>query len=443
MELTISILIFVLAYALIVTERVHRTVVALAAAGAMLVFRVLDQQEAFHSKEFGIDYNVIFLLIGMMIIVNVLKNTGVFEFVAIWSAKRAKGDPLKIMLVFCLITAVSSAFLDNVTTILLMAPVAIYIAQRLKLDPVPFLITQALASNIGGTATLVGDPPNIMIASRTGLSFMDFLSNLAPVIVIILAGWLLIVAVFFRNWFHVPEELKAEILGLNEQKALHDPKLLGKSGAVLGLTIIGFFFHGALGYEPATVALVGAGLLLVLNRTDPHDILTAIEWNTIFFFIGLFVIVGGVAKAGAITVLADKTLDLVGDNFFFASMLVLWASVIFSAFMDNVPYVAVMNPLIADLARSLLPGQNGADVLQNPQVLPIWWALALGAGLGGNATLIGATANVIVAGASERSGFPITFGRFLKYGVPVTLFSLLVATAYMIGRYYVLPSIIG
>jgi len=438
-DLYLGTAIFILSYIAIVSERIHKTIIAIVGATAMLVFKIMDQREAFFSEEFGIDYNVIFLLIGMMIIINIMKDTGVFEWIAIKAAKFAKGDPLRIMVTLSVVTAILSAFLDNVTTVLLIAPVTLLICDALEIEPVPFLITEAIASNIGGTATLIGDPPNIMIASKARLEFMDFIYNLAPVVIVIMVAYIFTVKWIFKKSLTVKPELKARIMEMKESEAITDHALTRKSLIVLALTVLGFIFHSHLGYEPATIALSGAGLLLLVAGKEPHYILEKIEWTTLFFFMGLFIMVGAVVKVGLIKILAEQALNLTQGNMFATSILVLWFSAFASAIIDNIPYVATMNPLIIDMAKSLWP--NVADpiaLLHKPELMPVWWSLALGACLGGNGTLIGASANVVVAGMSEKAGKKITFMQFTKYGMPLMIESVVICTFYIWIRYYLL-----
>ncbi len=438
--------IFVAAYAVIISDKVHKTIVALAGAGLMLAFTILTQHEAFHSPDFGVDWNVIFLLISMMVIVNIMRPTGIFEYLAIKSVKLGRGEPIRIMLILSLVTAVVSAFLDNVTTVLLIAPVTLAVARDLKVNPIPYLLAEALASNIGGTATLIGDPPNIMIASRAGLDFMAFVCHLAPCVVIIMAVFLVTLRLVFGRQLKTTPELRARVMRMNEQEAIKDWPLLTKSLAVLALVLIGFVAHGALGFQPATIALCGAALLLLVSGTrQPHRVLADVEWTTLFFFIGLFVIVGGVVKVGLIKWMSTQVLAMTKGNLFATSMSVMWLSAILSAVIDNIPYVATMNPLIVDMAGQLWPNtgslpaeQYMSGLLQHKDLMPIWWSLALGACLGGNGTAIGASANVIVVGMSEKAGHRISFAKFFLYGFPIMLLTVVIATLYVWFRYYVL-----
>lgn len=435
----IATVIFILAYAVIVSEKIHKSIVAIFGASLMLVLKILHQHEAFHAEELGVDWNVIFLLISMMVIINLMRPTGIFEFIAIKSAKWGKGEPFRIMAIFAFVTAVLSALLDNVTTVLLITPVTLLIADALEVDPIPYLISCALASNIGGTATLIGDPPNIMIASKAQLDFMDFIYHLGPVVIIIMAAYIFMIKLIWGRKLRTREELKHRIMMMNEHDAIKDPVMLKKSLVVLGIVLMGFVFHGMLHFQPATVALFGAGLLLLLSGThEPHHILAEVEWPTIFFFIGLFIIVGGVVKVGLIKWMSIQILELTRGNMFTTSMVVMWFSAFASAIVDNIPYVATMNPLIVDMARQLWPDATGIQLLQHADLMPVWWSLALGACLGGNGSAIGASANVIVVGMSEKAGKKISFMKFIAYGMPIMIVTVLMSTVYVWLRYYVL-----
>jgi Na+/H+ antiporter NhaD/arsenite permease-like protein len=429
--------IFFLAYAVIITEKIHKTVVALSGAALMLALRIVDQHEAFYSEETGIDYNVVFLLIGMMLIINIMKETGIFQWVAIKSAKLAKGEPFRLLAILSVVTAVLSAFLDNVTTVLLIAPVTLLICDALEMDPFPFLLSEILSSNIGGTATLIGDPPNIMIASKAELTFMNFIFHLAPVVIVIMIVYLLTLRLVFAKKLSVPELLKVRVMSMDESAAITDRPLMVKSLWVMGFTILGFILHHQLHLQPATVALTGAAALLLLSRMEPHKILESVEWPTIFFFIGLFIIIGGVQKVGLIKILSEQVLNLTKGDLFSTSMLVLWFSAFASAIVDNIPYVATMNPLVLEMSKGIWPDLTGHDLLHHVELMPVWWSLALGACLGGNATLIGASANVIVAGIAEKAGHKITFARFLGYGLPFMIQTVLISMLYIWLRYYV------
>jgi len=415
-------LLFLAIYALIVTEKIHRTLAALLGASLMILFRIVDQREAFAS----VDFNVIFLLAGMMIIANITAKTGVFQWIAVEAVRRAGGRPYALLVLTSIVTAVVSAFLDNVTTVVLLTPVVFFIAQRLAISPVPFLISQVIASNIGGTATLIGDPPNIIIGSQMGKDFNDFLVNLTPAATAALIVYLLLARWLFRS------ELRAAATVLDagdiqrlvdEERRIADPRLMRISAAVLGLTILGFLLSRAAGLEGATIALTGAVVLMIVAREDVHEILKTVEWPTLFFFVGLFIVVGGVVKTGIISDLAHAVLSFTGGRTDIAALIVLWMSGIISAIVDNIPYTITMVPLVQELGRTV-------------NVEPLIWALALGANLGGNATIVGASANVVVASMSESRGYPITFASYLRYGVPATLATMVVATVDIWLRYF-------
>jgi Na+/H+ antiporter NhaD/arsenite permease-like protein len=436
--------IFVVSYAVIISEKIHKTKVALMGAASVLISKVLLQHQAFYDIDLGVDWNVIFLLISMMIIVNIMTKTGVFQYVAIKAAKFARGEPFRIMTIFAVITAVGSAFLDNVTTVLLIAPVTLLIAEQLEINPIPYLITEALASNIGGTATLIGDPPNIMIASKAGLNFMDFIIHLSPAIIIIFAIWMLVWKLLFGKRLYVRQDRKVRIMSLDEREQIKNPGLLKKSLLVLSATILGFMLHGFFHYEPATVALMGAATLLLISGEEPHGILADIEWTTIFFFIGLFIIIGGIVKVGLVADMSTAMIAVTNpqpDDMTLLAMVMLWFSAVSSAIVDNIPFVATMNPLLIEMihqVNNLAPGTATAAHIQNPAIMPVWWALALGACLGGNGSPIGASANVIVIGMSEKAGHKISFFEFFKYGMPVMVLTVFLAMIYLYLRYFIL-----
>ncbi len=417
--------IFLAAYTLIATERIPRTAAALGGAGVMLALGITNAHTAFFSEETGVDWNVVFLLLGMMVIVSVLRVTGVFEYLAIWAAKRAGGRPFRLLVLLLLITAVASALLDNVTTVLLIAPVTILICQRLALPVVRYLIAEVFASNIGGTATLVGDPPNIIIASRGDLTFNDFLIHLAPVVVVCMIVLIGLCRWLFASAFVVDESRVGEIMRLDEREAIQDPRLLVIALSVLGLVLVAFVLHPVLGYEPSVVALLGAGLLVAVSRVTTEQSLQDVEWSTLAFFMGLFVMVGGLVNTGVLAALTNSIAGFADTNLLAFTGVLLWGSGLLSGIVDNIPYVASMAPVIAEMV-----GPDG-----QPQVL--WWSLALGADFGGNATLIGASANVVVAGIAARNDQPIGFWRFTKYGLVVTTVTLLIASGYIWLRYFV------
>jgi len=420
-QIYFSAILFITVYAFIVTEKIHRTVVALLGAVLTVAFGVLTQTEAVAA----VDFNTIGLLIGMMILVGITRRSGVFEFLAIYGAQKTKGDPVKLLVVLATITALASAFLDNVTTVLLVVPVTFAITEKLGVHPFPYLLVEILASNIGGTATLIGDPPNIMIGGGTGLGFMDFLVNLTPVVVIVFAVTISICVLLFRKRLEVAEAQKELIMNFHSREAIRDYVLMKKSVSVLALVMLGFVIHQYVGLEPATVALLGAALLMCIAReNEPEDILLTVEWPTIFFFVGLFILVGSLEKVGIIEAIARKLMELTHGSMGITAILILWMSAIFSAFVDNIPFTATMIPLIKSI------GQLTGGALD-----PLWWSLALGACLGGNGTIIGASANVVVSGISAQHGHNITFMDYLKYGFPLMLLSIIISTLYVWLRY--------
>jgi Na+/H+ antiporter NhaD/arsenite permease-like protein len=423
----IAVAVFVVAYVLIATERINRVAVAVGGASVMLALGATNPEHAFFSEDAGIDWNVIFLLLGMMLIVGVLKRTGLFEYVAIWAAKKARGRPFPIMVILIVVTGVASAALDNVTTVLLVAPVTLLVCDRLGVPPVPFLIAEVLASNIGGTATLVGDPPNIIIASRSGLTFNDFLSVLAPFVLVVLVVLVLLCRVMFRKAFRYDAERVQKVMALREGDAIRDRRLVVISLAVLGAVLVAFSLHTVLGLEPSVVALLGGLLLLALSRLDATDVAKDVEWPTLIFFAGLFVMVGALVATGVIDTLARAATGAVEGKLWLATLLLLWGSAGLSAIVDNIPYVATMSPVVAELVDAA-GGNDKAAVL--------WWALAIGADLGGNATAIGASANVVVLGIAERAGHRISFWGFTKYGLIVTVISVTLAVPYLWLRFF-------
>ena len=421
---TVAIVIFVAAYALIISEKVHRTIVGLFGAMLMILFGILDQETAVHHVVFI----TIGLLMGMMIIVNITSETGLFNFLAIWAAQKVKAQPIALLVVLSSITMVCSALLDNVTTVLLTVPITFSITSQLKVDVMPYLISQILASNIGGTATLIGDPPNIMIGSAVGLDFMDFVANLTLISVLIFVLVQIILIFLYKKGMHTQPELQEKIMRLPAGAQITDHTLLRKCLAVIALTITLFVLHGSLGLESATVALFGAGLLLLITATRDENkitkVLSKIEWPAIFFFGGLFILVGALVETGVIRMLAAEAIKVTNGNEDATAMLILWMSAIASAFIDNIPFVATLIPLIQDM------GQMGLSDLT-----PMWWSLALGACLGGNGTLIGASANVVVASMAAQRGRPISFLSFMKVAFPVMIFTIIVSSVYVYLRY--------
>ncbi|MFI6043793.1 SLC13 family permease [Nocardia sp. NPDC051321] len=423
----IAIVVFVAAYSLIATERIHKTKAALGGAAIVLAAGVLDSGDAFFSHDTGVDWDVILLLFGMMVIVGVLRQTGAFEYTAIWAAKRAKGSPVRVMILLTLITAVASAFLDNVTTVLLIAPVTLLVCDRLDIRPAPFLIAEVLASNIGGAATLIGDPPNIIIGSRSGLTFNDFLVHMTPIVVIELIVFTLILPILFRGSFDATPERIADVMNLDEREAIRNPRLLAKCGVVLLAVFIGFVGHSWLHVDPAIVALLGAGVLVLISGTEPEDYLSGVEWETLLFFAGLFVMVGALVKTGVVETMARWAADATGGNAVVAVMLILGVSALLSGVIDNIPYVATMSPLVADLA-------GGIDHPVHADAL--WWSLTLGSDFGGNLTAVGASANVVMLGIAAKAGAPISFWEFTRKGAIITAITIVVAAPYLWLRYF-------
>ena len=419
MDVTIAAAVFLITYALIASDALNKTLAALAGGLAMILLQIIDQEEAFAA----IDFNVIFLLAGMMVLAGILRRTGFFQWMAIRSIKVSGGDSFRLLIVLSLISAGLSALLDNVTTVVLLAPVTLSIASILGVSPVPFLVSEVLASNIGGAATLIGDPPNILIGSASGLDFAAFLGNMGPVALIILLVFIATLRLLFGRALQASPEAREAALGLDESEVIADPTLLRRSVVVIGATLVGFLVHGQLGYEPATVALIGATVLMLVARMEPESVLREVEWPTLFFFVGLFMMVEGVVHVGIIDALALGLFDLTAGDQTVTTLGLLWLSGIASALVDNIPYTATMIPVVQSLETSGLA------------VEPLWWALALGACLGGNATIIGASANVVVANVAARAGHPITFRSFLPYGLLVAFESLVISTVYVWLRY--------
>ena len=416
----ISIVIFLLVMVAIVSEKVHRAAASLAGAVILLVTHVLTVDSAIEH----VDVNTIGVLVGMMLFVAVVKNSGLFEYIAIKSAKLTHGKPWAIMAVFAIITAVLSAFLDNVTTVLLVGPMTLAITSILKVNPVPFLLTQILASNMGGTATLIGDPPNIMIGSEAGLGFADFILNTAPVVVIIMAASLLCFYLMFGRKLKVSNDAMQAVMELDENRAIKDKSLLIKSVVMIGLVVIGFMFHSSMGMESCTIALLAAVIMMIVGKQDIEDVIMGVEWSTILFFIGLFVVVGGMEETGVIDQLATLLIGMTGGNMVLTMLIILWVSAIVSSFLDNIPFVATLIPMIL-----AIQAESGMDVT------PFWWALSLGACLGGNGTLIGASANVVLSGISNKNGYPITFMSYLKVGFPMMILSVAISMVYLLLRF--------
>ncbi len=441
MEFWLGISVFVVSYALIVSERVPKTAAALGGASLMLLLGLIDQDRAFYgrftgdgSHHFGgVDLNVLVLLGSMMVLVKLLAETGVFKWLAIHVILLTRASPVGILLALSLLTAILSALLDNVTTVLLTVPLAVLVAEQLKIDGRPMVLAQILASNIGGTATLIGDPPNLLIGSAAELGFNDFVVNLAPIVLITLAIFLGSLWLIFRKRLKAPMDLRARLMAMDPKRAITDRRRLIKGLIVLVLTLVGFMTASLLQREPATIALLGAVVLVALDgRKDLEMIIQAIEFDTLLFFFGLFVLVGGLEEVGAIGSLARTVLGMTGGNLFGTSLVLVWFSGIASGIVDNIPLVATVIPLVKSIQADLvLPA--GMDPEQALRIL--WWSLSLGACLGGNGTLVGASANVVAVGIARRAGLKLSFLSFLRWGIPCTLMSLLLSTAYIILRF--------
>lgn len=417
----VSIIIFVAVITVIMTEKVHRTAAALAGTVALLLTGILTVDEAIGY----VDFNTIGVLVGMMLFVAVVKHSGLFEYVSIKSAKMAKGDPWKIMVVFMIITAVCSALLDNVTTVLLMGPMTLTMAQVLRINPVPILLGQIFASNIGGTMTLIGDPPNIMIGSAANLSFMDFVENTGVACTIGLIVIIFFMKVAYKKKLSADADAVKEIMELDENKAITDPKLMKISIAMIVLIVVAFVIHGKIGIESSAVALTAAAIMMIIGHQDIDEVVSDVEWPTLLFFICLFIVVGGMVKTGVISQLANLIMDFSGGHLIMTMMILLWASAFLSAILDNIPFVATLIPLI------LAMGQQGMDIT------PLWWAISLGACLGGNGTQIGASANVVLSGISGRHGYPISFKDYTKVGMPVMIITVTIAMIFLLLKYQV------
>ncbi len=415
----ISILIFAVTMLLIMTEKLHRMTAALAGAVATIILGVLDIETGIKY----IDGETICILVGMMLTVSVIRKSGLFEFLAIKSAKLARGKPWAIMVAFMLITAFLSAFLDNVTTVLLVGPMLFAITKALGVNPIPYVISTIIASNIGGTGTLIGDPPNIMIGSAANLSFMDFIANTGPAVLVVLLATIVCFYFLYGRKEKVSEENVKKLMNMDEKLQIKDKKLMIKSVALLALMILAFILQDYIGLKSAVIALGSATVMLIIGRQDIDQVVEGVEWTTIVFFIGLFIVVGGLQETGVVNMLANVIIDLTKDNVIMGVIIVLWVSAILSSFLDNIPFVATMIPLITAMGDA---GMN---------VMPFWWALSLGACLGGNGTLIGASANVVLSGISAKEGHPISFKNYMKVGFPLMIISIIICTVYVVLRY--------
>lgn len=417
-----AVALFLTAYCFIVSEKINKTLIALLGAGLLLAFHIVPSEAVMHH----IDANVIFLLVFMMIIVRITEKSGLFEWLAVWAAQKVEAHPVKLMVALFFVTGIASAFLDNVTTILLITPITILIASQMGITPIPFLITQVLASNIAGTATLIGDPPNIMIGSAANLSFMDFILNLTPIIAFQTIVISIMLFLFFRKKLKATTISRARIMEMDKSKMIRDSKLLKKSLTVISFVILGFLLHGVLELEASVIALIGAMVLVIWTRIEPEELFEKVEWGTILFFIGLFVMVGGLVEVGVIKKISVLLIKLCGNNLSLLSQVFIWVAGLLSGIIDNIPLVATFIPVIKDMSAVL-----GAE-----QIEPLWWSLALGSCLGGNLTAIGASANVIMISTAKKSDIKISFVEFLKYGVPITLLTLAMSSIYVYLRYY-------
>lgn len=425
----VSASLLILAYIFIALERIPKVTIALLGGALTIVLGLVSQTKTLgdginpHYFINFIDFNVIFLLVSMMVIVSITTRSGVFNWIANELLKFTKGHPVKVLCALGLFTAVTSAFLDNVTTVILIMPITFAIAKKLDIDPIPFLLTEIFSSNIGGTATLIGDPPNIIIGSAGGLSFIDFIKELTPVILVIMCVVLTILAFIFRKKLHASQDKMDEVAKIDNSHTITDKALMIRSTIILALVILGFMLHDVTHIETCVVAMLGASILLIFEK--PNEILQDVEWNTIFFFIGLFIIIGGLEASGGIKLMAEWILKVTQGSQAATSMIILWASGVISGIIDNIPYTATMAPMLVEIEKTM-----GATY-----AYPLWWALSLGACLGGNMTIIGAAANVIVSENAAKSGHPISFMRFLKYGVGVVAISLTISTVYIYFRF--------
>ena len=415
----VAVAVFVVVMITIMTEKLHRSLAAITGAMIVLALHVMPFDAAMEH----IDFTTLGVLLGMMLFVSVVKLSGVFEFLAIKCARLAKGDPWKIMLLFVLLTAVLSAFLDNVTTVLLIGPMTLTVCKLLDVNPIPFFMTEILASNIGGTATLIGDPPNIMIGSAAGYSFFDFILYDAPAVAIIIVAILGVFYALYGRKMNVDDEHKARIMELDEHAQIKNRRLLKQSVVMTALVVVGFMAHGALGLESCIIALGAAGIIMLISGESIEEALSNVEWTTLSFFAGLFVIVGALAETGVIGMLANGLIDATGGNVFITMLVLLIGSAVISSFLDNIPFVATMIPIL------LAMESTGMDVT------PLWWAVSLGACLGGNGTLIGASANVVLSDISKKHGYEITFAKFFKTGFPIMLLTILIAGVYLVVRF--------
>ncbi|NLA70217.1 MAG: ArsB/NhaD family transporter [Clostridiales bacterium] len=415
----ISIVVFLAVIITIMTEKVHRTAAALAGAVVLILAGVVSSEKALSY----IDFNTIGVLFGMMVFVAVARSSGMFEYIAIKAAKAVKGDPWKLMVVFMLITALLSSILDNVTTVLLIGPMTLAITKMLEVNPVPFLMTQVFASNIGGTATLIGDPPNILIGSAANLSFIDFVVNTGPPILIIILAMIVVMKFRYKKELATSNTDIDKVMHLDEQKSVSDPRLMKLTLIIVVAVVLGFIFHDRIGVDSSVIALTAGALMLLIGRQNVENMIADVEWTTLVFFMALFVVVGGLVETGVIGKLSSLLISLTSGHQIATMLVILWASALLSSVLDNIPFVATMIPLITAL------GSAGMDISS------FWWALSLGACLGGNGTMIGASANVVISDISNKHGYPITFKSFTKEGFPLMILSIVISTVYLVVRY--------
>lgn len=427
MTAAMALAVFLTAFYFIATEKVDKVKVVLVASGVMAVLGLIPGSAVFFSEHAGIDWNVIALLFGMMLIVGIVKQTGIFDYLAIWAAKKSRGRPYPLMVMLMIITAIASPFLDNVTTIMLVAPVTVVVCNRLRIPAQPYLIAEVLASNIGGAATLIGDPPNIIIGSRSGLSFTDFLVHMAPIVTVVFVAFVVLARVLFRASFQYNPEHVAAVMALQERRAITDIRTLRRCLGVFALVVAAFSLHSVLHIAPSIVALLGAGLMLLVTRADVGEALREVEWRTLVFFMGLFVLVSGLTHTGVIKTVGTWAVAGFGDNHFLTATVLLFGSSVLGAFFDNIPYVATMSPIVEDIVAQVPDAATGQAM---------WWAFALGADFGGNGTALAASANVVAMGIAARSGHRISFWDFTKHGIVVTALSSVMAWGYIWLRYF-------
>lgn len=414
-----AIVVFVLVMGAIMTEKLHRATAALAGAVLLVICGVMTGKQAIGY----IDFNTIGVLVGMMIVVAVIRTTGMFEYISIKAAKAAKGDPWKILIAFVLITAILSAFLDNVTTVLLVGPMSIAIARMLEINPVPFLMMQILASNVGGTATMIGDPPNIMIGSASGLSFMDFIANTGAAAVLIIIAQIIVMKFLYKKQLESGPINKTSVMNLDPDKSITNRKLMKQSIAVMFLVVIGFVIHDKLGFDSCMIALGAAAIMLIIGHQEVDQIISEVEWTTIVFFMSLFAVVGGLERTGVIHSISSWLISATEGHYILTMLVLLWASALLSSVLDNIPFVATLIPLVLTMQQ------------QGMNVEAFWWAISLGACLGGNGTMIGASANVVLSDIANKHGYPITFKSYLRVGFPFMLMSVGIATVFLLVRY--------